>query len=74
MNLIKSIVKSILRKLTGYRVMTKLRQLSAISNLAAEKIANSIKDAFNNNLSSEEKVWVERIEELRRVLIMGRGS
>jgi len=76
MNLTKSIVKSVLRRLVGYRAkklrqlraMKKLRQLRAINNPTADKIANAIHDALKNNLDPEEKKWVDRIEGKRRVL------
>jgi precorrin-6B methylase 2 len=65
---VKSIMKNFLRRLIRFQAQKKLRQLRSFSVPALDKIANAIDDALNDNLTSEEKVWVDQIEELRSVL------
>lgn len=45
-----------------------LGQLRSLNMPAMDKIANAIADALNENLTSEEKVWIDQIEALRGVL------
>ena len=68
MHLLKLIVKSFLRRLARFQAQKKLQQLRSINIPAANKIANAIDDALNDNLSSEEQVWIDRIEKLRSIL------
>jgi predicted O-methyltransferase YrrM len=68
MNLIKSILKNVLKIWLGYKARMKLRKLRNITNPAFHKVANAVNDALKNILTSEEKVWVERIEEVRSAL------
>ena len=51
-----------------YQAEIKLSQLRNIKKPKADKIVNAIHDALKNNLEPEEKKWVDRIEEKRRVL------
>lgn len=64
----KLVVKSALKKRAIFQARKILKQLHSINIPAVNKIANAIDDTFNDNLSSEEKKWVDRIEELRSVL------
>jgi predicted O-methyltransferase YrrM len=68
MNLLKSVAKNILRKIALVQAHKKVEQLRTVNMPAANKIANAIDGALNDNLSAEEKEWVDRIEELRNVL------
>ncbi|SVC62340.1 uncharacterized protein METZ01_LOCUS315194 [marine metagenome] len=65
---LKSIAKSFLRMPAKFQAKKKLQQLRSFNVPAMDKIANAIDDVLNDNLSSEEKVWVDQIEELRSVL------
>ena len=68
MSTIKSMIKSIVIK--GYRYLAKIKlsQLRKIKKPAADKVINAIHDAIKNNLNSEEKKWVDRIEAKRKLL------
>ena len=44
----------------------KLSQLRNVKNLVVDKVANALDDTLNNNLTSEEILWVDKIEETRR--------
>lgn len=68
MKLLKLIIKNILSKLAKTLAMIKVRQLRTVDNPAVQKIANAIDGALNNQLDPEEKIWVDRIEEIRNSL------
>ena len=68
MHLLKLTAKSALGRLIRFQARKKLQKLRSINIPAAHKIANAIDDALNDNLHYEEKVWIDRIEELRSVL------
>jgi len=48
--------------------MKRLRELAAVNNPAVSTLAHAVGSALNGDLSSEEKVWIERIEGLRSEL------
>ncbi len=68
MNLIKSVVKNVLRKIAALQAHKKVAQLRSLNIQSVNKIANAIDDALKVNLNFEEKQWIGRIEELRSVL------
>ncbi len=68
MNLIISIIKGVLRKPVGYIAKMKLRKLRNINNTASDKIVNAIDSTLSNSIAPEEKIWIERIEEVRSAL------
>ena len=68
MSIMKSIIKDIVTRVYRYKVNIKLSQLRNTKKLQVNKIVNAIRDALENNLDLEEKKWVDRIEEKRRVL------
>ena len=68
MNLLKSIIKYFFRQILVFQSHKKLQELRSINIPDADKIANAIGDALNGNLGSEEKQWVDLIEELRSLL------
>jgi len=69
MKIIKKIVKKMLRIMLGFLSISKLNRLRKLNIPAAEKIAKAMDETLNNHLSSEEKKWVDKIEELRKRLI-----
>jgi predicted O-methyltransferase YrrM len=64
----KSIFKPIVTSAYRYQAEFKLSQLRNIKKPAAEKVANALFDALKNSLDPEEKKWVDRIEEKRKML------
>ncbi len=64
----KSIIKQIVKRTYRYQAEIKLSQLRNTKKPEADKIVNAVHDALKNNLDPEEKKWVSRIEEKRRVL------
>ena len=54
--------------LARFQAKKKLQQLRSFNVPAMDKIANAIDDVLNDNLSSDEKVWIDQIEKLRSVL------
>ncbi|OHB75349.1 MAG: hypothetical protein A2Z34_04910, partial [Planctomycetes bacterium RBG_16_59_8] len=67
-NIIKSILKPVVKRVYRFRAKSQLSQLRDLGNPSAGKIANALDDALNDILDPEEKRWVERIEEKRRLL------
>ena len=68
MNVLKSNLKEILRNVTRRITYIRLKQLYDINTIKAAKIANALREAINNNLTSEEKEKIEEIEKLRSEL------
>jgi len=68
MSTIKSINKSIVKKVYRYQAEIKLSQLRNIKKPTAEKIANAIRDTLKNDLDPDEKKWIDKIEEKRNAL------
>ena len=68
MSIMRSIIKPIATKAYKYQTYIKLSQLRNIKQPAAANPANAMYNALKNNLDPEEKKWVERIEEKRKML------
>ena len=68
MSIMKSIIKPIATKAYKYLAYIKISQLRSTKKPAAAKLANAIYNTLKNNLDPEEKKWVEKIEEKRKML------
>lgn len=66
--MIKKIVKPVVVKISKHQARRKLCQLRNITSPAANKIADPLAETLNNNISSDEKEFIDRIEEIRRKL------
>jgi cephalosporin hydroxylase len=64
----KGIVKAVLRGFVRYQGSRKLQQLRDLHNAAGDKIADAISASLKNNLTPDEKNYVDAIEALRKSL------
>lgn len=68
MSIFKSSLKSIFSVIYKLRARRKLRKLDSVNVSAVQKIVGAVGAVLNNDLSSDEQKWVDKIESVRRVL------
>ena len=62
MNILKNWIKNILWKIWMYRGMQSIKQLDDSAN----KIRRAIRETIFHTIDSEEKIWINRIEQIRK--------